>query len=125
MRKIPRAWPDPAPLFRHGDRAARGRRGWLDCAVTVNPLGPPPAALRALREGLAAAGHYPDPECRQLAQALAARHGCDAWQVIVGNGANDLLHLVTRCARPRRVAIAEPHYNHYLRPEPPARAGAV
>jgi threonine-phosphate decarboxylase len=34
---------------------------------------------------------------------------------VVGNGANDLIYALTRAARPRRVAIAEPTYTEYLR----------
>src|SRR5262249_28598137 len=40
---------------------------------------------------------------------------CPPEQVVVGNGANDLIYLVTRAARPRRVALAEPTYTEYLR----------
>jgi threonine-phosphate decarboxylase len=114
MRKVPSPPDYPAALFRHGDRAATAP-GLLDFSVTVNPLGPPPAVLRALQGGLAAVGRYPDPDCTLLRERLAALHGCCPDAVIVGNGANDLIYAVTRAARPRRVAIAEPTYTEYLR----------
>jgi threonine-phosphate decarboxylase len=115
MRQIPRNWPDPTPLFVHGDRTRAAAGPGLDFSVTVNPLGPPPSVVQALRDGLGAIARYPDPECRQLAERLALRHGCDRNQVIVGNGANDLIYALTRAVRPRRVAIAEPTYTEYLR----------
>jgi threonine-phosphate decarboxylase len=115
MKRIPREWPDPAPLFVHGDRTRGAAGPGLDFSVTVNPLGPPPSVVQALRAGLGAIARYPDAECRQLAERLALRHGCDRSQVIVGNGANDLIYTLTRAVRPRCVAIAEPTYTEYLR----------
>jgi threonine-phosphate decarboxylase len=114
MRKVPSPPDYPAALFRHGDRAATAP-GLLDFSVTVNPLGPPPSVLRALQGGLAAVGRYPDPDCVLLRERLAALHGCPPDAVVVGNGGNDLIYAVTRAARPRRVAIAEPTYTEYLR----------
>src|SRR5262245_59323929 len=115
MRQIPRGWPDPAPLFRHGDRRPAAVRIPLDFGVSVNPLGPPRSVLRAVRAHSSALGRYPDPECRMLAERLAEAHGCDCAQVVVGNGANDLIYALTRAVRPRHVAIAEPTYTEHLR----------
>jgi threonine-phosphate decarboxylase len=115
MRKIPRGWPDAAPLFRHGDRSPAGARSPLDFGVSVNPLGPPRSVLHALRRALWAVARYPDPDSSLLVRALAARLGCSPEQVVVGNGANDLIYALTRAVRPRRVAIAEPTYTEYLR----------
>jgi threonine-phosphate decarboxylase len=58
---------------------------------------------------------YPDPDSRGLIECLALLHGSDRSQVVVGNGANDLIYALTRAVRPRRVAIAEPTYTEYLR----------
>jgi threonine-phosphate decarboxylase len=115
MRKIERSLIDPAPLFRHGDRDSAEAPGLLDFSVTLNPLGPPPSVLEALRRGLGAVTRYPDPECRELTERLAARHPCLPEQVLVGNGANELIYLVTRAVRPRRIAIVAPTYTEYLR----------
>jgi threonine-phosphate decarboxylase len=71
--------------------------------------------LRALRDGWGAVARYPDPDCRLLTERLAEEHSCDREQVVIGNGANDLIYALTRTVRPRRVAIAEPTYTEYLR----------
>jgi threonine-phosphate decarboxylase len=115
MRRIPRDWPDPAPLFRHGDRTLCRADAGLDFSVTVNPLGPPRSVLQALRAGLGTITRYPDPEGRELVERLALHHHCPGTQIVVGNGANDLIYALTRAVRPRRVAIAEPTYTEYLR----------
>ncbi len=114
MRKIAAPYTDPTPLFRHGGRRA-DQKGMLDFSASINPLGPPQSVLKALREALPEIAHYPDPECRELTERIAAHHGVAPEQVVVGNGSNELIHAIARAFRPKRVAIAEPTYTEYLR----------
>jgi len=114
MRKTPTP-PEPERLFRHGDRAAARPGVRLDFSVTVNPYGPPPSVVKALRAGLSAVGAYPDPDCTALAEKIAARHKVGRDCVAVGNGSNDLIYAAARALRPRRAGIVEPTYTEYLR----------
>lgn len=59
-----------------------------------NPLGPSPKALAALQTAILQAHRYPDSACLALRQALAARAGLDASQVICGNGSDELILLL-------------------------------
>lgn len=61
----------------------------LDLSANLNPFGPPPAVLEAIAR--APLGRYPDPACRAARGALA--QACDAMpsQVVLGNGASELL----------------------------------
>jgi threonine-phosphate decarboxylase len=115
MRKIPRPYTDPSYLFRHGGVAPADRPRLLDFSASINPLGPPASVLRALRQELPSIAHYPDPECRELTNRLAALHGVAPEQIVVGNGSNELIYAIARAFRPKRVAIAEPTYTEYLR----------
>jgi len=116
MHPIPRPYADPTPLFRHGDAAAAGLPRARDFSVTVNPLGPPRSVLHGLRRALPNdIARYPDPECRSLREHLAEHHHVLPMQVVVGNGASELIALLAQALRPRRVAIAEPTYTEYLR----------
>jgi threonine-phosphate decarboxylase len=115
MHKFAREPAEPAPLFRHGDAHGRSRRPLLDFSVSLNPLGPPPSVLQAVRRGLSAIAGYPDPACRELTERLARLHGVGSDQVVAGNGSNELIHAIPRAFRPSRVAIVEPTYTEYLR----------
>lgn len=115
MRKIARPYADPAPLFRHGGARPAGRLALLDFSASINPLGPPKSVLEALRAALPDIAHYPDPECRELTERIAAYHHVDPAMVVVGNGSNELIYAIARALRPKRVAIAEPTYTEYLR----------
>ncbi len=80
----------------HAELAARGLRpeALLDWSSNLNPFGPPPG----VRTALAALdpAPYPDRSCLKLRAVLAARHGCDSAQILVGNGSNELIHLIPR-----------------------------
>ncbi len=69
-------------------------RVFIKLNTNENPYPPSPAALAAIRE---AAGEilrlYPDPDCTDLREALAAAYGLKPEQVFVGNGSDEVLAL--------------------------------
>lgn len=80
----------------HAELAALGVRpeALIDFSSNLNPFGPPEAVRRAL--AALDPAPYPDRSCLALRHALAARHGCPIEQILVGNGANELIHLLAR-----------------------------
>ncbi len=72
-----------------------GLTGVVKLASNENPLGPSPAALRAVQEQLARLHYYPDGNCYQLKATLAKKIGIDPDEVIIGNGTDELLTLLT------------------------------
>lgn len=87
----------------------------LDFSVNLNPLGMPEGARRALLTHLDAFARYPDPYCRALCAALAARHGVDDAHILCGNGAADLLLRICACFKPRTVLTLAPTFSEYAR----------
>lgn len=65
-------------------------------ASNENALGPSPKALAAARESAARVHLYPDASAFYLRNALAAKHGLDAREILVGNGSNELIELLVR-----------------------------
>lgn len=63
-------------------------------ASNENPLGPSPKAVAALQDALAELHRYPDADFRELQGALAAGIGALPKQVIVGNGADEVIKLI-------------------------------
>jgi threonine-phosphate decarboxylase len=80
----------------HAELAVHGLRPetLLDFSSNLNPFGPPPGVHAAL--AAVDPAPYPDRTCLRLRQELAARHGCGLEQVLVGNGSNELIHLLAR-----------------------------
>jgi threonine-phosphate decarboxylase len=87
----------------------------IDFSVNVNPYGPSPCVLAALREFNPAA--YPDPDALQLREALAAANSVPVEQVLAGNGSAELIWLAAQaCVRPGgRVLIVGPAFGEYAR----------
>lgn len=63
-------------------------------ASNENPLGMSPKARAAVEKALAGVERYPDQF--DLIATLAERFGCDAKQIILGNGSNDVLDIAAR-----------------------------
>ena len=60
-----------------------------------NPYGPSPAVAAALAD-FPNFNHYPDPEQRQLRQALSGYVGVDPERIIAGNGSDELIDMLFR-----------------------------
>ena len=63
-------------------------------ASNENPLGPSPKALEALRHGLEELHLYPDGNYYDLRKALGERLGLRWEEILVGNGAAELIYLI-------------------------------
>jgi len=86
---------------------------FLDYSSNMNPLGPPPAALEAIRRFAETIDRYPDPAVRRLTGRLAELHGIPRDSVLAGNGAAELIDLAARVHRPETCAIPAPSFVEY------------
>lgn len=84
-----------------------------DFSASLNPLGPPPAALAAAQAALADAAHYPEADAAALARALARLHHLPPGCVLAGAGATEFIFLLPRILRPRRALLVEPAFGEY------------
>ena len=87
----------------------------IDFSENSNPFGPAPG----VRHALAAVdpARYPDRECLALRQVLAEQTGANPADIVVGNGAAELLWLVAFAFLERgdRVLILGPTFGEYGR----------
>lgn len=67
--------------------------GLVQLNSNENPFGPSPAALAALADAQGSASRYPDAAEERLADAIAARHGLAASQVVLGCGSSEILRM--------------------------------
>lgn len=87
----------------------------LDFSVNTNPFGISPAARTAAAEALGHADRYPDPHCRALVAALAKCNGVAQENVLVGNGATDVIFRLVSALAPRRALVCAPTFSEYER----------
>jgi histidinol-phosphate/aromatic aminotransferase/cobyric acid decarboxylase-like protein len=85
----------------------------IDFSVNTNPFGSSPALLEAIRT--ARIDRYPDSSSLEIRRAVAELHGVTPEQVVVGNGASDLLWSVARTLfSPGETAVvAEPAFSEF------------
>lgn len=86
---------------------------YLDFSSNVNPLGSSPRALEAAAAVLADSWRYPDPDCRELKEALAGYFGVPAPWVLPGNGTSELINLLVPALGIRRAVIPVPTFSEY------------
>lgn len=95
-----------------------------DFSANINYLGMPESVRQAAIEGIDGSLHYPDPEYRELRQALAKResesctgenHQDDihAEQIICGNGAAELMFALAWAKQAKHALLAVPSFFEY------------
>lgn len=96
----------------------------LDFSANLNPLGPPPAVMKLFsqtRKIIRYASFYPEPRAQSLRLAVAQKFGLAPGEVIIGNGASELISLFFSVLRPRKVLLPAPTYGDYARAAHAAR----
>jgi histidinol-phosphate aminotransferase len=79
-------------------------------ASNENPRGAGPAVRKAIAAAVEDLARYPDGNGFALKTALAARFGVGADDIVLGNGSNDILELVTQAfLRPGDTAVYSRH----------------
>jgi histidinol-phosphate aminotransferase len=129
-----RRYDDPSPAERRRAlerrreerRRARAEGATLDLSGTGVGALPNPevvnAAIAVARTGLRA---YADPGASAARRAIAERHGVDASQVAVGNGAAELLRSTATALLEPSGELLTPWPSYSLYPELAQRAGAT
>ncbi len=93
----------------------RPQQGEVRLTSNENPLGPPPPAMAAIRDGFAGAGRYPSnvqPSMSDLTSACADRLGCAPANIVLGAGSGELLKRIAQayCNPNRHLVTATPTY---------------
>lgn len=94
-------------------RAGRSPGDILDFSASINPLGLPDGFRAAISREIENLVHYPDPDCTEVVELLAKRHGVHADQVVVGNGSTEILFAAARALATARAVIPVPSYLDY------------
>ena len=85
----------------------------IDFSANINPLGPPSKVIKALKENLDKIARYPDPEAIDLREELSKYLKINPENIIVGNGAIELIHLICRVLKPEKSLIVVPAFSEY------------
>ncbi len=106
--------------YKHGGDVYRAQRylgcelsSIVDFSANINPL----VTVSWIQEKLSPYWervlHYPDPENRELLEAIGAHHGVSVDHIVLGNGATPLIHQVVQVIKPDVARISAPTFGEY------------
>ena len=100
--------------------------GWnwrevCDFSASINPLGPAPSVRAEICQAIDRIAHYPEREPVKLRAVLARTFGLRQENIILGNGATELLFFVARMFPSSRATLAQPAFSEFERAFPGAR----
>lgn len=80
--------------------------GSIKLASNENPIGPSPLAVEAIANSTTQLHRYPDGGAHNLTAALARKWDIEPASIVVGNGSDDLIGMITRaCLLPGDEAV--------------------
>ena len=87
----------------------------LDYSSNINPYGIPEGLKKRITENLEILERYPDPDYIELRQKLAHLNKVDISNIILGNGATEIIFLFMEVVNPQKVLIVSPTFGEYER----------
>lgn len=85
----------------------------IDFSASINPLGVTKTAVAAIRRGISLLPHYPEPFADSLASCIARRYSLPPESLVCGNGSTELIYLIPRALKPKRILITAPAFSEY------------
>lgn len=98
-------WPHGGDIYRNKIK--------YDFSANINPLGMPEGCLAAAIEGAENCWHYPDGYNENLYNALAGKESVKSEQLLLGNGAAEIIYTICHAIRPEKVLIPIPSFLEY------------
>lgn len=83
-----------------------------DFSININPHGMPLEIAEAIKNAVANADIYPDYKSRNLAMLLAKKHEICENQIVIGNGASELIFGVARMGV-KTATVIQPTFSEY------------
>lgn len=87
----------------------------IDFSVNLNPLGPPRVIFDQWDEWQELIVNYPDPLGNSLKQKVAEKEGLQPNEILLGNGAAELIQLLAIYFRDKKIALFQPTFSEYER----------
>lgn len=87
----------------------------LDYSSNINPYGIPESLKKRITENLEVLERYPDPDYVELRQKLSNLNKVNLSDIILGNGATEIIFLFMKVINPKKILIVSPTFGEYER----------
>ena len=98
--------------FAHGGDIYRNEVIY-DFSANINPLGMPKECIVAAKEGVEKSIRYPDYLGEKLCMEIGKQESVKIEQMIIGNGAAELIYAITGALRPKKALLMAPTFLEY------------
>jgi len=98
--------------YTHGGDIYRNKIKY-DFSVNINPLGMPPESIEAGKRAVELSQRYPDYMGEELCDKLSRKENCNTEDIIIGNGAAELIYALCHFVRPERAIVIAPTFSEY------------
>jgi threonine-phosphate decarboxylase len=102
-------------IYRFAERLGIRENEVIDFSASINPLGVPRSVLSAVGEQMKYLFNYPDPDTKRLSLKIAEHIGVSPDSVLCGNGSTELIYLIVRALRPKKILVPAPTFSEYER----------
>lgn len=92
-----------------------GKEEIIDFSVNINPLGVSEKVIKKVHEVLGDIIKYPEIDGKSTRNIIAEKLDFKSEEIILGNGATELIYLFARAIKPKKVLIIQPTFNEYKR----------
>lgn len=97
----------------HGGNIYKYDHKVYDFSANLNPLGMPEEVKMAIAEHIDRYESYPDPQNRELTEALSLYHSVPKECICCGNGAADIIFRIALGLRPQKSLVLAPTFSEY------------
>lgn len=87
----------------------------LDYSSNINPYGIPESLKSRIIENLEILERYPDPDYVELREKLANLNNINLSDIVLGNGATEIIFLFMKVINPKKILIVSPTFGEYER----------
>jgi len=87
----------------------------LDYSSNINPYGIPESLKKRITENLEILERYPDPDYVELREKLAHLNKVGMSDIVLGNGATEIIFLFMKVINPKKILIVSPTFGEYER----------
>lgn len=92
-----------------------GKKEILDYSSNINPLGVPENFKKEVVANFDVLTRYPDPFYTELRENIGRYNGLSSENIVVGNGATEVLFLTMKSLAPKKALIVAPTFAEYKR----------
>ncbi len=85
----------------------------IDFSVNTNPFGFPQKIKEMWPNFLESIDKYPDPSCERLRTEIAIKENIATENILIGNGAAEIIFLLANVFREKKVLLVEPTFSEY------------